>query len=73
MEPFIADFLKNPKVPKPIRCAVLALVCAVIIFIGVVCAVNSPFVWGKIFGIALAVMFCATGIYLCCKIIKGKK
>lgn len=67
MEPFIADWLKNPKVPKLIRCGVVAIISLFIVFIGVICAVNSPFSWGKIFGIILATAFLGIGIYICIK------
>ena len=71
MEPFIADLIKNPKVPKPIRYGIVVLICAFIIFIGVACALHSPFFWGKIFGILLAVVFFCVGVYLCVKISKS--
>lgn len=68
MEPFIADLIKNPKVPKPIRYGIVIIICAFIIFIGVVCALNSSIFWGKIFGVLLAVVFFCVGVYLCVKI-----
>ena len=73
MEPFLADLINNPKVPKFIRYGLVTIVCAFIIFLGVSCAVNSPFVCGKIFGVLLAVAFLGIEIYLCTKIAKDGK
>ncbi len=72
MEPFIADLINNPKVPKPIRYAIVTIISVFIIFIGVVCAIKSPFLWGRIFGIILAITFLVLGIYIGIKISKSK-
>ena len=72
MEPFIADLINNSKVPKPIRYAIVTIISIFIIFIGVVCAIKSPFLWGKIFGVILAIIFLGLGIYICLKISKSK-
>lgn len=71
MEPFIADLINNPKVPKIIRYGIVTILCVFIIFIGIMCAFNSPFIWGKIFGILLAIVFLGFGIYLNIKISKS--
>lgn len=71
MEPFLADFLKNTKVPKPVRCLLAISICAVVVFVGVICVLQSPFFWGKIFGVVLAATFCSLGVYICAKIIKS--
>lgn len=71
MEPFIADLINNPKVPKIIRYSIVTILCVFIIFIGVMCAFNSPFIWGKIFGIILVLAFLGIGIYLNVKISKN--
>lgn len=73
MEPFIADLINNPKVPKIIRYGMVTLLCLFIIFIGVVCAINSPIILGKIFGILLAILFFIVEIYLYIKISKSNK
>lgn len=72
MEPFIADLLKNPKVPKFIRYGIVIILSIFIIVIGISCFLNSPFLLGKIFGILLAITFFGIGIYLCLKISRSK-
>lgn len=71
MEPFIADLINDPKVPKFIRYGIVTILCLLIIFLGISCAINSPFLWGKIFGIILSIAFLIIGIYLCIKIAKN--
>lgn len=71
MEPFFADLIKDPKVPKPIRYGIVVATCAFIVFVGIICMLNSPFFWGKIFGILLAIVFFFLGIYLCVRISKS--
>lgn len=73
MEPFIADLINNPKLPKAVRYAMVTILCLFIMFLGVSCTVSSPFVWGKIFGIILAAVFLIAEIYLCRKIHKSNK
>lgn len=71
MEPFIADLINDPKVPKFIRYSIVTILCLFIIFLGISCAINSPFLWGKMFGIILSIAFLIIGIYLCIKIAKN--
>lgn len=71
MEPFIADLINNPKVPKFIRYGLVTIICAFVIYIGVICSIDSPFICGKIFGILLAITFFILGIYICIKISKS--
>ncbi len=73
MEPFIADLLKNPKVPKPIKYGIVIISNIFIIIVGISCAIHSPFLCGKIFGIILVIAFLGIGIYLCINISKIKK
>lgn len=53
MEPFIADLINNPKVPKILRYGIVTTLSICIIFISIVCAINSPFRWGKVLGVIL--------------------
>lgn len=71
MEPFIADLINDPKVPKFIRYSIVTILCLFIIFLGISCVINSPFLWGEIFGIILSTAFLIIGIYLCIKIAKN--
>lgn len=73
MEPFIADLINNPKVPKIIRYGIVTILCSFIILLGVICAINSPVMWGKIFGILLAIVFFIIETYLYIKISKSNK
>lgn len=72
MEPFLADLINNPKVPKPIRYGIVIILNTFIIAIGILCFLKSPFLWGKVFGIILAIVFLGVGIYLCVKISKNE-
>lgn len=73
MEAFIAEIINDPKVPKIIRYIIVTILCLFIIILGISCAINSPFIWGKIFGIILAIFFLIIGIYLYIKIYKSGK
>ncbi len=70
MEPFIADLINNPKMPKRLRYLIVTIVCGFVIFIGIMLALKSPMVIGKIFGGVLAALFFAVAIYLFAKIAK---
>ncbi len=73
MEPFLADFINNPKVPKWLRYLIVTLVCGLLIFIGVMVAIKSPMLVGKIFGGVLAGLSLITAIYLFVKIAKSSR
>lgn len=68
MEPFIADFINNPKAPKWARYLLVTVLCAAIFFLGIMCAVKSPMTVGKIFGIALCALTLAAAVCLLIKI-----
>lgn len=72
MEPFIADLINNPKVPKWLRFVIVAVVCGLLIFLGVMLAINSSGLVGKIFGGILCALFVAVAVYLFAKIAKCK-
>ena len=40
MEPFIEDLINNPKVPKWLEFVIMAVVCGLLIFLGVLLAIN---------------------------------
>ena len=73
MEPFIADLINNPKIPKWLRYLIVMLVCGGIIFLGAMLALKSPMLSGKIFGGVLAFLSLASAIYLFVKITKPKQ
>lgn len=50
MEPLIEDLINNPKVPKWLEFVIMAVVCGLLIFLGVLLAINSSELVGKIFG-----------------------
>ena len=71
MEPFFADLINNPKIPKAIRYAIVTVVSLFILCLGFFCAVVSPMIIGKAFGVILcASILVATG-YLINKIHKS--
>ena len=57
MEPFLADFINNKKIPKLIRYIFVLLLCGFIIFLGLSIVINSELLSGKIFGIILSLVF----------------
>lgn len=73
MEPLIADLINKPKIPKLIRCLFVAVDCASICFIGILCGVQSRAVFGIIFGAALALGAAAPAGYLLKRICRSKK
>ena len=48
MEPFLADFINNEKIPRIIRYTIVCLLCSFIIFLGVSISINSELLFGKI-------------------------
>lgn len=68
MEPFLADLINNTKAPKWLRSTIVALVCGLVIFLGVLLACQSPMLIGKLFGFCLSALFLAAAIYLLMKI-----
>ncbi len=73
MEPFLADLLNSNKVPKPIRYGVLWLLIGFLVYVGVGVGLNSPMLWGRIFGFALAAAMLALGVYQTRRIHRSKK
>lgn len=72
MEPFLADFINNKKIPKLIRYIFVLLLCGFIIFLGLSIVINSELLSGKIFGIILSLVFLIILIYLVLMINKSK-
>lgn len=71
MEPYIADLINNPKVPKIIRYSIVTVFDLFIIIISVLVAIESPFLIGKIFCIFIAALFLVLYILLMRKIYKS--
>lgn len=70
MEPFIADLINNPKVPKWLRYVIVTLACGFVIFLGIMLALKSLIIVGKIFGVILSALFLAAAVCLFVKIAK---
>ncbi len=68
MEPFLADFLNNPKIPKFIRYAIVAVLGLFILYVGISCAIGSPMIIGRVFGIVLCILTLMATIYIFRKI-----
>ena len=73
MEPFIEDLINNPKVPKWLGFVVMAVVCGLLIFLGVLLAINSSELVGRIFGGIMCALFVALVVYLFAKIARCKQ
>lgn len=64
MEPFLADLINNHKIPKIIRYIIVSIISLFVLWLGIMCAIASPFLWGKIFGIILCVLIVLAAFYL---------
>lgn len=73
MEPFIEDLINNPKVPKWLGFVIMAVVCGLLIFLGVLLAINSSELVGRIFGRIMCALFVALVVYLFAKIARCKQ
>ncbi len=73
MEPFIEDLINNPKVPKWLGFVIMAVVCGLLIFLGVLLAINSSELVGRIFGGIMCALFVALVVYLFAKIARCKQ
>jgi len=71
MEPYLADLINNPKVPKPIRYIIVIITLVFLKFIFICVGFNSIYLVGKIFGFILTILFLILGIYLILKIHKN--
>lgn len=71
MEPFIADLINTPKIPKWLRYIIVSVVCGFVIFLGAMLAIKSPILIGKIFGGVLSMLFFTAVIYLFARISKS--
>ncbi len=72
MEPLIEDLINNPKVPKCLGFVIMAVVCGLLIFLGVLLAINSSELVGRIFGGIMCALFVALVVYLFAKIARCK-
>lgn len=73
MEPFIEDLINNQKVPKWLGFVIMAVVCGLLIFLGVLLAINSSELVGRIFGGIMCALFVALVVYLFAKIARCKQ
>ena len=73
MEAFIEDSNNNPKVPKWLGFVIMAVVCGLLIFLGVLLAINSSELVGRIFGGIMCALFVALVVYLFAKIARCKQ
>lgn len=73
MEPFIEDLINNLKVPKWLEFVIMAVVCGLLIFLGVLLAINSSELVGRIFGGIMYALFVALVVYLFAKIARCKQ
>lgn len=73
MEPLIEDLINNPKVPKWLGFVIMAVVCGLLIFLGVLLAINSSELVGRIFGGIMCALFVALAVYLFAKIARCKQ
>lgn len=73
MEPFIEDLINNPKVPKWLEFVIMAVVCGLLIFLGVLLAINSSELVGRIFGGIMCALFVALVVYLFAKMARCKQ
>jgi len=71
MEPFLADLINNPKIPKVIRYALVSVVSLFILYLGINCTLVSPMVIGKVFGVVLSVLILIAASYLFRRIYKS--
>lgn len=67
MEPFLADFLLNPKIPKPLRYAVLAAISGFLVFLCLYCGIRNQSV------IRAAVCFMIGGLMLVFFVLAARK
>ena len=73
MEPFFVLSITNPNVPKWLRNSIAAVICGLIIYLGIMLLLKSPMIIGKIFGGILSVISVLTAAYLFLKIAKSSK
>ncbi len=71
MEPFIADLINNPKIPKPIRYILVSIICLIVLALGIFCAIESMYLVGKIAGAILCVLDVLGAAYLFKRIYKS--
>ena len=70
MEPFIAEFINNKKIPKSIRIFVLVIITIFIEYICIDAGLNSKFLLGKVFAFFVLILFIVLFVLLIKRIIK---
>lgn len=71
MEPYLADLINNPKVPKIIRYIIVLIICGFIVFVGIATSLNSEMLWGKILGFLMVISILIVGIIMMRRIYKN--
>lgn len=73
MEPFIADFLLNKKIPRILRYTVLAVLVGFIVFVCAYAGIVSKYLTGKMICCVIAVLMLIMGCLAAKKIYKKGK
>ena len=73
MEFIIAEWINHPKLPKWVRYLLVTVVSGLVVFLGVMLALQSPMYAGRIFGGVLSVLFFVVWIYLIVKVAKSTR
>ena len=71
MEPFIADFINNKKIPRIIRYLIVITLIFIIEYISINIGFQSEALWGNILGFITAISFLIVGLILIKKIYKN--
>ncbi len=64
MEPFLADFLRNRKVPRWIRTVLLSVILSGLEFVCLYAGLHSPFLSGRIICFGIAGLILTGGVYV---------
>ena len=73
MEFIIAEWINHPKLPTWVRYLLVTVVSGLVVFLGVMLALQSPMLAGRIFGGVLSVLFFVVWIYLIVKVAKSTR
>lgn len=72
METLFVDFIEDTDIPKGVRFFAAALICAFVFAIGVCCAAESAFVYGRVLGVLICAFAAWACAYLYGKIFRAK-
>lgn len=73
MEPYLADFINNPKIPKNLKIIIITFLFGFLVYISVYVFLISNILAGRIFSLILSIILLISYFYYLYRLIKYNK